>query len=69
LKEEDVILKMQFQPHDPRVTFTTNQCHFMSGICYNHKQGKRTNFKKNLTEFFSQKTNQYKSEEQKYKNK
>jgi hypothetical protein len=34
--------EMQFQPHDPRVTFTTNQCQFMSGICYNQKHGTRT---------------------------
>jgi hypothetical protein len=52
LKEEDVILKMQFKPHDPRVTFTINQCQFMSGICYKHKEGARTDFKKNLTAFF-----------------
>jgi len=53
MKEEDVILKMHFEPHDPTKPVTINQCQFMSGICYNHKQGTRTDFKKNLTAFFT----------------
>jgi len=52
MKEENVILKMQFQTHDPTMPFTINQCQFMSGICYNHKQGTRTDFKRNLTAIF-----------------
>jgi hypothetical protein len=52
VKEEDVVLEMQFQPHGPTIPLTINQCQFMSGICYNHKQATRTDFKKNLTTFF-----------------